>query len=290
MDVFVINELLTTAFAGAVQTDAAQAAATNEAMQVQSVWDFVRKGGIMMFPLGVCSLVGLAVVAERLIVLRRSKVIPSGFLKRLGGVIDKSPSDVGKAIKLCETDGSALASICAAGLSRRGLPLELIEKRITEAGERELFKLRKYLRVLSVIASVSPLLGLVGTIFGMIKAFQTVAVSADALGKTELLATGIYEAMITTAAGLLVAIPALIFYNLIASKIDHRVSEMDILIVDFVESHLGKQHSPNAARVGQPGGDTETEAPTSENGSLAPAPDAASVPDGATAADSAATP
>lgn len=284
MDVFVINELLTVALVGALQTDPAQATPVNEAMQVQSVWDFVRKGGVMMIPLGVCSLVGLAVVAERLIVLRRSKVIPSGFLKKLGAVIDKSPDDTGKAIKLCQANGSALASICAAGLSRRGLPLELVEKRITEAGERELFKLRKYLRVLSVIASVSPLLGLVGTIFGMIKAFQTVAVSADALGKTELLATGIYEAMITTAAGLLVAIPALIFYNLIASKIDHRVSEMDILIVDFVESHLGKWKPPNAARVGPHGGDQEAEAPTSENGSFT------SAADPATAADGAATP
>lgn len=237
-------------------------AVVSDAVQVQSIWDFIRKGGIIMIPIGLCSLVALAVVAERLIVLRKKRVIPPGFLKRLGRVIAESPDDPNKALKLCESDGSALANICAAGLSRRGLPLELVENRIAEAGEREQFKLRKYLRVLSVIASVSPLLGLVGTIFGMIKAFQTVAASADALGKTELLATGIYEAMITTAAGLVVAIPALIFYNLIASIIDHRVSEMDVLIIDFVESHFDRD-----AAGARAGGVSST-----ENGSLALSP------------------
>ena len=124
MDVFVINELLTTTLVGAMQTDLVQAsAATNESMQVQSVWDFVRKGGIMMIPLGVCSLVALAVVAERLIVLRRSKIIPSGFLKKLGGVIDKSPNDAGKAIK--HLLGGVLSQPVAnsASVERKGLEL-----------------------------------------------------------------------------------------------------------------------------------------------------------------------
>jgi len=271
VDLFVLNDVLMHALPAVLQPDAGGPGgpgAASDAMAVQSVWDFVQKGGIMMIPLGICSLAALAVVAERLIVLRKSNIIPAGFLKKLGAIIDESPKDAAKALKYCEKDGSALANICAAGLSRRGLPLDLIEKRITEAGERELFKLRKYLRVLSVIASVSPLLGLVGTIFGMIKAFQTVAVSADALGKTEMLATGIYEAMITTAAGLLVAIPALIFYNLIASKIDHRVSEMDLLIIDFVESHLD-DNGLGAAATARPHATDDPQASATKNGSLA---------------------
>jgi biopolymer transport protein ExbB len=268
VDLLILNDVLMNALPAVVQPDAVGAGGASDAMAVQSVWDFVQKGGIMMIPLGICSLAALAVVAERLIVLRKSNIIPAGFLKKLGAIIDESPQDAGKAIKYCEKNGSALANICAAGLSRRGLTLDLIEKRITEAGERELFKLRKYLRVLSVIASVSPLLGLVGTIFGMIKAFQTVAVSADALGKTEMLATGIYEAMITTAAGLLVAIPALIFYNLIASKIDHRVSEMDLLIIDFVESHLDDNGHYGAAAQSHASTD-DLQKPTTKNGSLA---------------------
>ena len=92
-----------------------------------------------------------------------------------------------------------------------------MEKNIAEAGCGVVVKLRKYMRVLSVIASISPLMGLLGTIFGMIKAFQTVAVSGEALGKTELLARGIYEALITTAARLLVTIPAVVCYPWIPS-------------------------------------------------------------------------
>jgi biopolymer transport protein ExbB len=95
------------------------------------------------------------------------------------------------------------------------------------------------MRVLSVIAAISPLMGLTGTIFGMIKAFQTVATSGDALGKTELLATGIYEAMITTAAGLLVAIPALILYHVISARVDRLVAELDETCIEFIDDPDG---------------------------------------------------
>ena len=105
MDVLMINELLTVALPAVLQGDAAPAAPINEAMQVQSVWDFVRKGGIMMIPLGLCSLVALAVVAERLIVLRKSQIIPSGFLKKLAGVIEKVHGGIVR-VKTCRRRGS----------------------------------------------------------------------------------------------------------------------------------------------------------------------------------------
>jgi biopolymer transport protein ExbB len=109
--------------------------------------------------------------------------------------------------------------------------------------------LRKRLRLLSVIASVAPLLGLLGTVTGMITAFQTVAASAEALGRTELLATGIYEAMVTTAGGLIVAIPTLLAYHWISSRVDHLVAEMDTVTVDFIETHTiaaGSQSAPKS--------------------------------------------
>ena len=92
--------------------------------------------------------------------------------------------------------------------------------------------------MLSVIASITPLMGLLGTIFGMIRAFQTVAASGEALGKTEMLAGGIYEAMITTAAGLLVAIPVLICYHWISAKIDTLVMDMDQMTQEFIEEFV----------------------------------------------------
>jgi len=206
-------------------------------VQVQSVWDFVVKGGPMMIPIGACSLIALAVVVERALSLRRRVVIPPRFLSGLQAVFKDAVDDRAEALEYCQKDGSPIANVVGAGIKRLSEPLELLEKHIQEAGEREVLKLRKYLRLLVVIASIAPLMGLLGTIFGMINAFQTVAVSADALGKTELLAEGIYQAMITTAAGLMVTIPVLIGYHWIAAKVEHLLSEMDRMTVEFVEQY-----------------------------------------------------
>jgi biopolymer transport protein ExbB len=211
------------------------------AVEIQSVWDFVVKGGPLMIPIGICSLIALAVIVERLLSLRRKKVIPPHFLSDLKMALKDGDADARKAIEYCRSNGSPVANVLAAGIKRLHEPIELLEKHIGDAGEREVFKLRKYVRVLSVVAAISPLLGLLGTIFGMITAFQTVAGSAEALGKTELLAKGIYEAMITTAAGLSVAIPALIGYHWIAAKIERLVADIDQMTVDFIEEFAGQR-------------------------------------------------
>ena len=221
---------------------AADSAAATSAVEVQSVWDFVVKGGPMMIPIGICSLVALTVIVERLLSLRRSRVIPPDFLSGVKEVLDDQSDDRAKAVEYCESNGSPIAGIFAVGIKRLGEPIELLEKHVQEAGERVVLKLRKYLRMLSVIAAIAPLMGLLGTIFGMIKAFQTVAVSGEALGKTELLAKGIYEAMNTTAGGLMVAIPVLIGYHWISAKIDHLVSEMDQMTVEFIEEYAAPEN------------------------------------------------
>lgn len=202
---------------------------------VQSVWDFVLKGGPVMIPIGLCSLVALGVFVERLASLRRARVVPRGFLPGLRGLLQDVDEDRDRALDYCQKDGSPLANIFSAGIRKLGRPPAVLEKHVQDAGEREVIKMRKHLRLLSLIASISPLLGLLGTIFGMIAAFQTVAASAEAMGKTELLAKGIYEAMITTAAGLIVAIPTLIAYNWISARIEQLVGEMDQITVDFIE-------------------------------------------------------
>ena len=213
----------------------AQSSDGAEAVQIQSVWDFVTKGGIVMIPIGICSFVAVAVFIERLISLRRSAIIPATFLPGLKKILRKDPTDKTKAIAYCRKNASPVANVFAAGIKKLDGSIESIQQRIDEAGQREVLKLRRFLRVLSVIASVTPLMGLLGTIFGMIKAFQTVAISPDALGKTALLATGIYEAMITTAAGLSVAIPVLIAYHVISAKVDRLVMDIDLMSVEFLE-------------------------------------------------------
>lgn len=212
-----------------------QADAVPDSVQVQNVWDFVRKGGVMMIPIGLCSFVALTVIIERVISLRRGKVIPRAFLDGLRKLLKDFPGDTARAAAYCAKNGSPVANVFAAGIKKLDRPIEVVEKHIEEAGEREALKLRKYLRALAVIASVAPLMGLLGTIFGMITAFQTVAISGEALGKTEMLAEGIYEAMITTAAGLTVAIPVLLCYHWIASKIERLVMEIDGMSVEFIE-------------------------------------------------------
>jgi biopolymer transport protein ExbB len=243
-----VNVLATTFGLGLLAQAAANPTANESAaaaVQVQSVWDFVVKGGPMMIPIGLASLVALAVVIERALSLRRKKVIPPDFLPGLEAVLKNLKGDPQKALDYCEKNASPLANIFAAGIKRLDEPVERLEKRIAEAGQREVLKLRKYVRSLSVVASIAPLMGLLGTIFGMIRAFQTVASSAAALGKTELLAKGIYEAMITTAAGLLIAIPTLVAYHWIAAKIDRLVLEIDQMTVEFIEQHaVGRRRRP----------------------------------------------
>lgn len=215
------------------------------AVRVQSIWDFILKGGPMMIPIGVCSLIALAVSFERFLCLRRGRVIPSGFLPGIRKILGNS-DDREDALAYCRKSGSAIANIFAAAIKKLGRPVEQVEKHVQEAGEREVLKLRKNLRGLSVIASIAPLMGLLGTIFGMIKAFQTVAISAETLGKAELLAKGIYEAMITTAAGLLLAIPVLIAYHYFSARIDRLVCEMDQITVGFIEEYAEVERQPMA--------------------------------------------
>ncbi|MCB9849702.1 MAG: MotA/TolQ/ExbB proton channel family protein [Phycisphaerales bacterium] len=220
------------------------------AVQVQSVWDFLVKGGPMIIPIAVCSLAALTVIVERSLTLRRVRVVPPGFLEGVRTAFSGGPAD---ALSYCTANPSPIATIFQAGLKRANDTPDRREKAIEEAGAREVFTLRKYLRLLAVVAAIAPVMGLLGTIFGMIKAFQTVALAGDALGKTELLAKGIYEALITTAAGLLLAIPALVCYHWLSSKIDRLVFEMDRITVEFFEdSDFARAKTTVAPRYERP--------------------------------------
>ena len=233
-------------------------------VKIESIWDFVVKGGPVMIPIGLCSLIALSVVIERLFSLKKSTIIPPGFVTGLRAVLDRREGDRSAALAYCQASGSALANIVAAGLKKQHAPSEQWEKAVAEAGAREVTGLRKYLRVLSFVIAVSPLLGLLGTILGMISAFQTVAASGENLGRTELLARGIYEAMITTAAGLIVTIPALACYHWLCAKIDRLVQEMDLVATELFEELQRGAGSANtlaasAAPTTRASGTTESE-------------------------------
>lgn len=216
--------------------------AANEGL-VSTVWELTWKGGIVMIPIAIASLIAIAVAIERAIVLRRSRVSPTGLLDQVLAAAD----DGDRALALCRARPSPLARTLEAGLVAWRRDDDHVEKRLVEAGLREASALRSRLKVLGFVIGVSPMLGLLGTIFGMITAFRTVASSPDALGRTELLAGGIYEALVTTAAGLIVAIPVMLIYHLLAAKAERRLVELDVACRALVDRH----HAGRAPRTAE---------------------------------------
>ena len=227
------------------------------AVKVLSIWDFIVKGGPVMIPLGICSLVALTIILERFASLRRSRIIPPAFFVGLRKLLGNGAGGRDEALEFCQSDGSPIAALLAEGIKHLDAPRDRLEKCITEAGQRQVMRLRKYLRALALIVSISPMLGLLGTVTGMVRAFQTVAASSEALGKAELLAKGIYEALITTVAGLCIAIPVLIAFHYFSARVERLVAEMDHVATDFVEEYgatriVRKGARPRLQPLGQP--------------------------------------
>jgi len=199
-----------------LMTLAQEGAAVESPSLVASVLDMVFKGGWMMVPLGLCSLVALTIAVERLIMTRPGRVAPA----RLRDDLRASGADANAALARCRSDPSPLAAVLGALLRSRHEPRAVQEARAAEAGQREVIKLRTRMRLLSCLPQSATMLGLLGTVFGMIRTFTAIAASGESLGKTEKLAQGIYEAWTATAAGLVVAIPTLLAYHILMARID----------------------------------------------------------------------
>lgn len=199
----------------------------------RDLWDIIQDGGLLMIPLGVCSLLLVTLIFERMIGLRRGRIIPRPFVRRFLEQIRQGDLDREGALQLCEENGSPVATVFAGAVRKWGRPGVEVEQAIIDSGERATNGLRKYLRIFNGIATISPLLGLLGTVVGMIRAFNAIATS-DAMGRPELLANGISQALLTTAAGLSIAIPALIFYMYFVSRVDRLIIDIDALAQQLV--------------------------------------------------------
>lgn len=198
------------------------------AIPTKNLLQVIRDGGPLMLPIGVCSFILLVFVFERAIALRRGRVIPHPFVRRFLEQIREGQLDRAAAAQLCEENGSPVAEVFAGAVNKWGRPSVEVEQAIIDAGERVTNGLRAYIRLLNGISTISPLLGLLGTVLGMIEAFNAIA-TANAMGRPELLAAGISQALLTTAAGLSVAIPALIAYLFFVGRVDKLVIEIDSL-------------------------------------------------------------
>lgn len=194
-------------------------------------WELYIKGGYFMYPLTLCSVLAVALIIERFVALRRANVIPRHLLGKLRQVGPDLLAQREPALRLCQQQDSSLARMLAAGIKRlpRGVPAA--EKAIEDAGANEALKLRRNMRFLYALGSVATLLGLIGTISGMIKAFQNAATSGPV--DPHKLSTGIYEAMVNTFAGLAVAIVVTTFYYFFVGKIERLLSEMNDALTQF---------------------------------------------------------
>ncbi len=191
-----------------------------EPVRLESLLDMILGGGPLMVPIALCSVVALAYTVERWIRLSAPRLGTPRFASAVvAAARDGGPDG---ALRACSERRSSLARVLAAGLNRQGDPTLEVEKAVEDAGSREVRRLSANLRPLMVVVAIAPLLGLLGTVWGMIEAFSSIALR-DGLGKPELLASGISQALITTAAGLTVAIPTQAAYFYFRGRIDRFV-------------------------------------------------------------------
>jgi biopolymer transport protein ExbB len=203
------------------------------------VIDFIIKGGIVMYPIILCSIIALGIFIERLWILRKKAVIPADLVSFVEDRIKKK--NISAAIDICEKSDSSIAKIFLAGLKNSSKGMWLVKEAIEERGSRESVILEKNVSMLSTIANLSTLLGLLGTVSGMIKTFKVVSQGS---GNPSLLAGGIAEALITTAAGLCVAIPVLVGYRYLKNKTESLIFEMEessIRMIEIMENATTKE-------------------------------------------------
>lgn len=206
--------------------DSNASAEADPAIATKNMLQILRDGGLMMFPIVLCSFVLMIFVFERTVSLRRGRVIPRPFVKRFIMQLQEGQLNEEEALSLCDENRSPVAEVFAAAVKKWNRPCVEVEQAVLDAGERVANGLRKYLRIFNGISTVCPLLGLLGTVTGMISAFNAIA-NSDAMGRPEMLAGGISQALLTTAAGMSVAIPAIIFYLYFVSRVDRLIIDID---------------------------------------------------------------
>jgi len=203
------------------------------------VWEIVTAGGWLMLPIIACSIIALAIIAERFFTLRESKVLPANLVADVWRLASTKQLTEEKVREYQQA--SPLGRIIASGLLNRHRDRETMKESIEEVGGQVAHELGRYLNALGTIASITPLLGLLGTVVGMIKVFTNIV--AVGVGNPAQLAGGISQALITTASGLVVAIPALIFYRYFRNKVDGLVVDMEkesLKLVDVLQKRQTK--------------------------------------------------
>ncbi|MEK6795135.1 MAG: MotA/TolQ/ExbB proton channel family protein [Spirochaetota bacterium] len=188
-----------------------------------NLFDVFNKGGLVMYPIALCSVIAVAFIIEKFIYLHRIRIDVDNLIARV-----KASLEAGKmmeAIAACDAAPGPIATVFKAGLKKADGGRDVIKEAIETAANVEIPKIERFLPALATIGSIAPLLGLLGTIFGMIRAFNVIAMQGT--GDPHAMAGGISEALIATAAGLIVAIPAVIAYNYFLNRVNAFISDME---------------------------------------------------------------
>jgi biopolymer transport protein ExbB len=200
--------------------------------------EIIKAGGWVMFPIIVCSIMATAIILERLWTLQENRVLPLHLTREVWEWVSGNQLNHEHLHKLHES--SPLGEILAVGLTNRHRNREIMKERIEDTGRHVVHDLARYLNSLGTIAAITPLLGLLGTVVGMVNVFE--AITSQGVGNPAVLAGGISEALITTAAGLIVAIPSLIGYRYLRGRIEMLVVRMEKEAITLVEALHRKRY------------------------------------------------
>lgn len=206
-----------------------QAAQTPDSV---SVLNLAFKGGPLMIPIAISSIAAVYIFMERWLTINRSDKSPDFFMEKIKDLVSKG--DVNGAKIICSQYDNPVARMIEKGLSRIGSPLKTIEASVENVAKIELFRLEKNLSVLATIAGVAPMMGFLGTVMGMVQAFISIAQEEGTISP-KLLSNGIYEAMITTVAGLMVGIIAYLGYNFLVTRVSKLVHKMEYSAIEFID-------------------------------------------------------
>jgi len=197
-----------------------------------SMMDLLLKGGYMLIPILILSLMAVYIFVERILTIRKASQTPGQFIDNIKKLV--LDGDISGATLLCTQTETPISKMIEKGIARIGNPLKNIEVSIENVGKIEIYKLEKNLSLLATISGVAPMMGFLGTVTGMIQAFMAIAQEEGSVSP-KLLSEGIYEAMITTAAGLIVGIVAYLGYNYLVTRVQKLIHKMEYNSIDFID-------------------------------------------------------
>jgi biopolymer transport protein ExbB len=205
---------------------------SNPANQTVSVFDLALAGGPLMIPILISCMVAVYIFVERLLTIKKANENPDAFMAKIKELVMKG--DINGAKILCAQYDTPVARMIEKGVQRIGSPLKTIEASIENVAKLELFKLEKNLSILATVAGAAPMMGFLGTVMGMVTAFISISQEEGSVSP-KLLADGIYTAMITTVAGLIVGIIAYLGYNYLVTRVSKVVNKMEYTSIDFID-------------------------------------------------------